>query len=73
MLTQDTPHVLVDFKMMVSIELELSDQGVANLGFLCLDIAKTSLNRPERCKEYLKTVEQCIAYLDYDGDFVVRP
>ena len=59
--------------MMVDRELELSDQGMANLGFLCLDIAKMSLDRPERCKEYLRTVKQCVAYLDYDGDFVVRP
>lgn len=59
--------------MNVIRELDLSDQGTANLGFLCLDIAKMSLGDPERCKEYLKTVEQCIAYLDYDGDFVVRP
>lgn len=59
--------------MMIKRELELSDKGMKNLGLLCLDIAKTTTSDPEKCKEYLRTVEECIAYLDYDGDFVVRP
>ena len=73
MLTQDILHVPVDFKMMVKREFELSDKGMENLGLLCLDIAKRTLSDPKKCEEYLRTVQECIAYLDYDGDYVVRP
>jgi len=59
--------------MMIRRELEFdniekADRAMYNLGMLCCELARDGFG-----EDHLITVEQCIAYLDHDGDYVVRP
>ena len=49
--------------------IEQADRAMYNLGMLVLDLVKSGT----LSEENLITVEECIAILDYDGDFVIRP
>ena len=49
--------------------IEQMDKAMINLAGLCLDLVKSGTLK----ESSLYTVEQCLAYLDYDGDFVIRP
>ena len=48
--------------------IEQADRAMINLAGICIDLA-----RAHQRESYLITAEQCIAQLDYDGDFVIRP
>ncbi len=49
--------------------VEQMDKSMINLAGLCLELVKKGTLK----ESSLYTVEQCLAYLDYDGDFVIRP
>ena len=61
-------------KGMVDREIEFDsveqmDRAMVNIAELCLYLVKEGTLK----ESSLYTVEQCIANLDYDGDFVIRP